>query len=146
MQTFLPYPSFYQSAWALDQKRLGKQRVEAKQILMIITGDTKHWKRPNAWCHHPAVLMWVGYEYALRQYGEMICRVWIERGCKDRLLDYFTRKIPMFEVPMPPWLGNPKLHKSHQSNLIAKYPDWYSQFDWDVEPGRQYWWPRQLPR
>lgn len=35
MQTFLPYPEFIKSAQCLDNKRLGKQRVEAKQILEI---------------------------------------------------------------------------------------------------------------
>ena len=32
MQTFLPYPDFWVSAKMLDDKRLGKQRVEAMQI------------------------------------------------------------------------------------------------------------------
>jgi len=36
MQTFLPYSDFYKSISILDNKRLGKQRVEAKQILNII--------------------------------------------------------------------------------------------------------------
>lgn len=35
MQTFLPYPDFALSAKVLDNKRLGKQRLEAKQILEI---------------------------------------------------------------------------------------------------------------
>ena len=36
MQTFLPYRDFYQSAKVLDQKRLGKQRVEVLQLLNSI--------------------------------------------------------------------------------------------------------------
>jgi hypothetical protein len=35
MQTFLPNPNFTLSARILDNKRLGKQRVEAKQIMEI---------------------------------------------------------------------------------------------------------------
>lgn len=35
MQTFLPYPDFAESAKVLDNGRLGKQRLEAKQILQI---------------------------------------------------------------------------------------------------------------
>jgi len=35
MQTFLPFPDFAESAKCLDNRRLGKQRVEAKQILRI---------------------------------------------------------------------------------------------------------------
>ena len=40
MQTFLPYPSFDASAKVLDYRRLGKQRVEAYQILNTITGKS----------------------------------------------------------------------------------------------------------
>ncbi len=35
MQTFLPYDSYADSAAVLDRARLGKQRVEAKQILLF---------------------------------------------------------------------------------------------------------------
>ena len=35
MQTFLPSPRFAESARCLDSARLGKQRVEAKQIRLV---------------------------------------------------------------------------------------------------------------
>ncbi len=38
MQTFLPYSDFRKSLESLDNKRLGKQRVEAYQIISAITG------------------------------------------------------------------------------------------------------------
>lgn len=38
MQTFLPYPDFEDSAHALDQLRLGKQRVENLQIMQALLG------------------------------------------------------------------------------------------------------------
>ena len=37
MQTFLPYADFIASAEVLDQKRLGKQRVETIQVLRGLT-------------------------------------------------------------------------------------------------------------
>ena len=37
MQTFTPYSDFQASARALDNKRLGKQRVEVIQIVRAIT-------------------------------------------------------------------------------------------------------------
>ena len=45
MQTFLPYKSFKQSLQSLDYRRLGKQRVEAFQILNVLLGrtETKGW-------------------------------------------------------------------------------------------------------
>ena len=36
MQTFLPYPDFAKSAMCLDNKRLGKQRIECLQILKAL--------------------------------------------------------------------------------------------------------------
>jgi hypothetical protein len=59
VQTFLPYPDFARSAAVLDDRRLGKQRVETLQILRALT-------RPDyGWRHHPAVLMWKGHEVSL---------------------------------------------------------------------------------
>ena len=77
MQTFLPYPGFLASAGALDQKRLGKQRVETVQVLRGLTVPTYGWR------HHPAVKMWIGYEEALVRYGLDICAVWTATGRAD---------------------------------------------------------------
>lgn len=41
MQTFLPYPSGRKSAKVLDNRRLGKQRVECLQILALLTDTYK---------------------------------------------------------------------------------------------------------
>jgi len=65
MQTFLPYPDFAASSAVLDDRRLGKQRVEALQIV-----------RPQP---------------TLAQL--------------DRL---------------PPWLGDERVHRSHQAALVGK--------------------------
>ncbi|WP_234470062.1 MSMEG_6728 family protein, partial [Streptomyces sp. MBT70] len=70
MQTFLPDSDFRRSALLLDRRRLGKQRVEALQVLRGLTVPGYGWRR------HPAVRMWSGYEEALVRYGLEICRVW----------------------------------------------------------------------
>lgn len=77
MQTFLPYMSFHQSAECLDNKRLGKQRVECLQLLNALTGKSVGWVR------HPACQMWYGYTKALALYGLAICDEWNARGHKD---------------------------------------------------------------
>jgi len=77
MQTFLPFSSFWRSAKCLDNKRLGKQRVEAMQILTTLSGKNKAWK------NHPAVKMWKGYENALAEYGIVICEEWRSHGFRD---------------------------------------------------------------
>jgi len=52
MQTFLPYQNYSRCAEVLDNKRLGKQRVECLQILNALLDASKGWKQ------HPAVKMW----------------------------------------------------------------------------------------
>ena len=77
MQTFLPYADFAATARALDPRRLGKQRVEAIQVLRALTVPGYGWRR------HPAALMWTGYEEALVRYGLEICRRWCDLGHDD---------------------------------------------------------------
>lgn len=100
MQTFLPYPSFTESAKVLDMKRLGKQRVECKQIINALEGTSKGWQ------NHPAAIMWRGYLPALAEYGLVICEEWVSRGYKDTLLPFFEQRLALGGYPFrPPWIG-----------------------------------------
>lgn len=74
MQTFLPYPDFELSLSVLDLRRLGKQRVEAKQILDTLIKDK------NAWRFHPAIRMWRGFEIALEQYLRISIEEFTRKG------------------------------------------------------------------
>ena len=56
MQTFLPYDDFVLSLDCLDYRRLGKQRVEAMQLLNAMK------REKGGWINHPATKMWRGYE------------------------------------------------------------------------------------
>lgn len=119
MQTFLPYPDFRKSAQVLDYKRLGKQRVEALQILNAMRGQTKGWQ------NHPCTVMWRNNEQALIQYAIAICEEWISRGYKDTLLPRFQAEVTTANPEMPWWLGLKQLHLSHQSNLVRKDSKFY---------------------
>lgn len=134
MQTFLPYSNFAASAKVLDSKRLGKQRVETKQIVLALTVPTYGWK------HHPATKMWRHYVPALAAYGYLVCEEWRRRGYEDSLLPFFAERLTI-SYTLPPWMGDPNVHASHRSNLLAKNPVWYSQFEWSEPPGMQYVWP-----
>lgn len=140
MQTFLPYESFSASAYALDRQRLGKQRVEAWQILRVLTGQT------NGWANHPAVKMWRGYDNALAYYGVRICSEWIGRGYKDTLLPKFIEHNSKNILTLPHWLGDEQFHTSHKSNLLRKDPEHYGQY-WDNIPDDlPYVWPAELTK
>ena len=140
MQTFLPYPSFEDSAACLDYKRLGKQRLETLQIVHTLLEP----KTTKGWLNHPAVRMWRGYEFCLVNYGLIICEQWQSRGYKDNIwfdLDEYYTFLYNEDMQVPPWLGNDAFHKSHQSNLLRKNPEHYEQFNWDVERDLPYVWP-----
>lgn len=121
VNTFLPYPSFEQCAKCLDYKRLGKQRVEALQILNVCE-KVKRGEKKVAWSNHPVVKMWLGYEECLKYYLAVMIREWVERGYKN------TMEIPSYdEVFEIPWfIGWDKLHLSHRASLVRKDPKFYS--------------------
>lgn len=139
MQTFLPSPSFAESASILDNKRLGKQRVECKQILKALRGE---YAKTGAWVNHPATKMWRGYEWALCQYAATICEEWIKRGFKDSLLPYFIGYIPKYNPKFPTWIDDrPDVFASHRSNLLRKDANYYRQFKWREDASLPYVWP-----
>lgn len=131
MQTFLPYRCFTLSAQVLDNKRLGKQRIEGVQILNCLLGKT------NGWQYHPAVQMWRGHENALREYINAVVKEWRSRGFKNNI----TRFIIRSKIIYPAWLGEPRFHQSHRSNLLRKDPDHYGQYGWNESSDLPYFWP-----
>lgn len=135
MQTFLPYASFDESAKALDNRRLGKQRVEVLQLLRALSGLTK------GWTNHPAARMWRDARGALVEYGIAICDEWIRRGFKDTCREKIAAYRPSGEAVRPAWLGNPDFHSAHRSNLLRKDPVHYGRFGWSEPPTKPYIWP-----
>jgi hypothetical protein len=149
VQTFLPYPEFLRSAQALDQRRLGKQRVEALQVLRALT-----W--PNyGWRHHPTVKMWAGYEEALVRYGLTVCGVWCATGRADTCAVTLTVDLaaacqitdvrPEAELAaareLPPWIGDEGLHRSHRAALLRKDPEFYGRVFGETPSDLPYVWP-----
>jgi hypothetical protein len=94
MQTFLTYISYAKSAKALDNDRLNKQITEGFQIkesLAMIDSKgrllpsirrkyQREGKRVPGWIHHPAVLMWIGFESSLDAYLACCIKEWKRRG------------------------------------------------------------------
>lgn len=161
MQTFLPYPNFEQSAKCLDNKRLGKQRIEGLQILDAlyrgpfsctncrqpsITCHCSHRNiRATPWYNHPATQLWKGYELQLCFYVQNVIDEWKSRGFKDKCeekLEFFLSHYEFSSSTLPWFIGLTEFHNSHKAALLAKYPEHYSQFNWDVEPEVKYLWKR----
>lgn len=136
MQTFVPYGShFAANAQVLDRQRLGKQRVEAWQIIKALTEVQYGWK------NHPAVKMWQGHTEALAMYGIAMCQEWISRGYADSLLDRFLPFTPAMQADYPEWLDSQEVMTSHRSNLIRKLPDHYGIIWPDIPNNLPYVWP-----
>ncbi len=145
MQTFLPYPDFAASVATLDTPRLGKQRVETLQILRALSFPDYGWR------NHPAVLMWRGRRPALVAYGLAGVAEWRRRGFGDSTAAQIAEFAP--EVVgrtqdelaqadlLPSWLGTEQLHRSHQSRLVAKDPDFYAARFPEAPDGLDYLWP-----
>lgn len=148
MQTFLPYADFQRSVRVLDDKRLGKQRVEALQIVRALS-------RPGyGWANHPAVLMWRGYEEALGRYGLTACEHWVERGFADTCAATIRADLCQIDInevrseaelgqasAMPSWLGSVDLHASHQAALVRKDARYYRQHFPETSDDLPYFWP-----
>ena len=137
MQTFLPYADLEKSAQCLDYRRLGKQRVEAWQILNIITrGHSGYGK--TGWNNHPVVHMWTGYPMCLAAYMNYCIKEWIHRGYNNTMKIACVQEL--FEYPE--WFGDDRFHASHRANLLRKDQGWYGQFGWTESPDLPYFWPR----
>lgn len=134
MQTFLPYPDFRTSLATLDKRRLGKQRVEAYQIIKAIHD-------PNyGWQNHPAVKMWRNYPLALTAYYNISLEEFAVKGGHNIKLSPF--EFDKDAIILPHWLGNEDFHASHRSNLLRKDSRYYGQFRWLESDSLPYVWPR----
>lgn len=142
MQTFLPYPNYDRCAEVLDNRRLGKQRVECLQILKALLDPYA-----KGWVNHPAVRMWRGYERELIDYGIVMCQAWLGRGfddtCQGKIMSWLCETSDVSHEA-PHWLDG-DLGKlvclSHQSNLIRKDPAHYEPLFPGIPDNLEYVWP-----
>lgn len=112
--TFLPYPDFTKSIQSLDDQRLGKQRVEAKQLISAL-------RNGGSLLKHPACKMWEGYIPALEHYYNTCLDEWERRGFKNNI-----ERICIQDIIIYPWFLNwEPFHKSHQASLYRKHPAFY---------------------
>ena len=131
MQTFLPYASFEDTAKVLDYRRLGKQRVEAFQIVNTLRGFSQGWQ------DHPAVKMWKNHERSLHLYINAMIMEAKLRGIKTdtnennirALFDSFGHT---WGEGMPDWYFDEnkimRVVTTHKANLFNKDPLYYSAF------------------
>lgn len=123
MQTFIPYPDVIESLRVLDKRRLGKQRVEAKQLIdTILDRPMPNGKQRHGWRNHPAAVMWRNYLPALIYYYNSSLVVFEERGGKNDKLQPEDHIVidELRQADLPWWWGNEQVHSSHRSRLLFK--------------------------
>jgi len=103
-----------------------------------------------AWKNHPATKMWRGYESTLLEYQKAMCDEWVTHvtakgaaysdTCFHKTLAVYTQH-RVSQTSEPFWLGDDRVHISHQSRLVQKDPEHYrSQFP-DAPTDLEYFWP-----
>lgn len=139
MQTFITDFDMAKSAANLDNKRLGKQRVEALQIAEVLLCGKQGWK------NHPAVKMWKGYEYFLVDtYIFFIMNEWTFRGFKNTKCYEKWKQLCFYINPINykyPEFITEDFITAHRSNLIRKNPEYYHPKWPDVPNNLDYIWP-----
>lgn len=53
----------------------------------------------------------------------------------------FELNMEMYGLVVPIWIGDSKIHHSHQANLVRKNPERYSKLYPGVEEMNGYYWP-----
>lgn len=163
--TFVTNDNLIDCAKNLDDRRLGKQRVEAKQLIDLLikkqNGETK-----IAWENHPAALMWIGHIDALKIYYNYMVREWISRGFINNMELYSineehtlirsyidntgkTHLLPTENkgVVFPWWFIWMPFVCSHRAALIRKDTSYFTKFkDNNIEYflKRGYVWPDRI--
>ena len=109
----------------LDYRRLGKQRVEAKQIIDTIENKTDGWK------NHPVSKMWKDHVIGLKYYFNCCVDEWVNRGYKNTMIkydlsDYLLPDGSYDELKLLPWFYyNKQIQESFKASLYRKEPDFY---------------------
>jgi hypothetical protein len=131
MQVFAPFEDIEMSVWALDPKRLGNQIY--RENLTLIRGG---------WPNHPASKIWANHKKALAEYS---LAGLAELKLRGRDYPHHVETFQHFfdtepDTGFPPLWGREDYHRSHQSNLIRKNPDWYIPIFGDVPKDLEYVW------
>lgn len=138
MNTFLPLPSYIQSARSLDDKRLNKQKVECLQIYNAISltrfrTDGTIMGPAKGWINHPAVKMWKKYPHQFLVYSLAVCKACRDRGIRDvaGMEDFFFSRLSKHVDIIPHWIADEKLLEkvnfSHRCNLVRKDMTFYRE-------------------
>lgn len=132
----------FETAQALDRKRLNKQIIECKQILAAIDGDTE------AWINHPATIQYRKHPLWLRSYLFCLCHyrnaevVSYEQLKKDEMRRAKALSVAADEYRPP--FHTEAYFDSMKRRLYTKDPEHYAQWaDLGTSEVNWYWSPTE---
>ena len=112
----------YETAEALDVRRINKQIIENKQIMDAILGTGK------GWFNHPVVKSYKNHFHWLYYYN--LCLFWYQRGCKD-----MAKKMSEQAMAFKPNFHTQEYFNQMKRRLYTKNNQYYSQW---AELGESY--------
>ena len=141
----------------LDYRRLGKQRIEAKQIIESLENNSLGWSK------HPATLSFSKNIDSLKAYYNICIQEWINRGYKCNMKIYdeideskyspliceFDGKKAIFhednEKSYPKFVSFPPYFYAHRASLYRKNNNFYSSKNFPEEYlEKGYFWPSKF--
>ena len=141
MQVFVTSKSYVESAMNLDSRRANKQIIECNQIYRALIGESKGWRNhcvSRLWGNYLDGLMyfaWCCY-FELKFRGNNPARP-IEYKNYERIAQSNARILDVeLLVGNPPqsthFMRLPWWVNAMRSHLLAKDPEHYSQFKWNL--------------
>lgn len=134
MQVFITSQSFTESAQVLDSRRANKQIIECNQVYLAAIGASKGWSNhciTRLWKSDLSALMafaWACYYKRINEGGNPVKPVADPDSVSIKVqFDELSIKLPHF-VKLSWWIN------SMRSHLLAKDYEYYSKFNWNVEP------------
>jgi hypothetical protein len=125
VNTFIVSDDYESTAKILDYKRLGKQRVEAMQLINVLENSEL-----TGWKNHPATKQWRGHVNELKKYTNEMIKEWIRRGYKNTMKLY-----DVDESTCKPWFITWKpMQYSHMASLIRKNKEYYKPYFYKKYP------------
>lgn len=140
MITYLPLPSFIESAKCLTDRDLEIQRLDVAKLMATLHATEE---ADSDLEDHPCYHMWEGYEPQLCEYGLVMCDEYdnrmVERGWRKANdgadpvykkiswhLEMATTEDTTFQKPN--WFGDVEFHLSHQAALVRNNSDYLRYF------------------
>lgn len=136
--TWLPLPSYRDSADALSDRDLEQQRYDVVYLLEQLHSIEKS-ELPSEYLSEVGnadiellMKMWVGKEMQLCEYGAVVCEEWLTRKAfqEDPALEIILKHLDWAtddssNMAKPVWFGNIEFHHSHQAALVRRDADSY---------------------